>query len=93
MWISTAAPGKLLFQLRQPRIETLAGMLVADLAGGVQPFRQVVDQTVDPADHRLKLLASEEVGNDDKTVFLELPDLGFGKSHGRILFGWLRLCS
>ena len=40
IWISTAAPGNSCFELRQPRVEALVGVLVADLAGGVELFGQ-----------------------------------------------------
>jgi hypothetical protein len=39
-------------------------MLIADLAGGVEPFGQIIDHAIDPFDHGLKLFPREEVPHD-----------------------------
>ena len=57
-------PGELFLQPGQPRVKAIPRMLVVDLAGGVEPFGQIIDHAVDPFDHGLKLFPREEVPDD-----------------------------
>ena len=53
---------ELLFQAGQSRVEAFVGVLVVDLAGRKESFRQVIDKIVDPLHDWLELQREKKSG-------------------------------
>lgn len=80
-------PGVLPFQPSQPHVKALVRVLAANLASGIRALGQIIGQSVDPLDYRLKLFPNEQVPHDKKTILVKLTKLSIGKPGGSARWG------